>query len=166
MIRRPPRSTLFPYTTLFRSLELLAQVCLPTFFLLFPSGRFVPRWTGWSVLVYVLYEVWYVFLSTAYLGQLAGVGSLVFAVLILGLVGLQIYRYRRVSTFRERQQTKWVVFGLAVALGGFAVFLIIGNLFLPLSVKNSPIAGVLIPTTVTYCLLLFIPISIAIAILR
>src|SRR5258705_9091862 len=25
MIRRPPRSTLFPYTTLFRSLELLAK---------------------------------------------------------------------------------------------------------------------------------------------
>src|SRR5256885_10971129 len=26
MIRRPPRSTLFPYTTLFRSIELLTQV--------------------------------------------------------------------------------------------------------------------------------------------
>ncbi len=147
-------------------LELLAQVCVPTFFLLFPSGRFVPRWTGWSVLVYVLYEVWYVFLSTAYLGQLAGVGSLVFAVLILGLVGLQIYRYRRVSTFRERQQTKWVVFGLAVALGGFAVSLIIVNLFHPFESPNLSDAGVLLPTTVTYGLLLFIPISIAFAILR
>ncbi len=147
-------------------LELLAQVCVPHFFLLFPSGRFVPRWTGWSVLVYVFYEVWYVFLSTAYLGQLAGVGSLVFAVLILGLVGLQIYRYRRVSTFRERQQTKWVVFGLAVALGGFAVSLIIVNLFHPFESPNLSDAGVLLPTTVTYGLLLFIPISIAFAILR
>src|SRR5206468_5302029 len=26
MIRRPPRSTLFPYTTLFRSLQLLAEI--------------------------------------------------------------------------------------------------------------------------------------------
>ena len=147
-------------------LELLAQVSVPTFFLLFPSGRFVPRWTQWSVLVYVLYEVWYVFLSTAYLGQLTGVSSLVFAVLILGLVGLQIYRYRRVSTFRERQQTKWVVFGLAVALGGFALFLIIVNLFHPLKSPNLSEAGVLLPTTVTYGLLLFIPISIAFAILR
>jgi len=147
-------------------LELLAQVSVPTFFLLFPSGRFVPRWTQWSVLVYVLYEVWYVFLSTAYLGQLTGVSSLVFAVLILGLVGLQIYRYRRVSTFRERQQTKWVVFGLAVALGGFALFLILVNLFHPLKSPNLSEAGVLLPTTVTYGLLLFIPISIAFAILR
>src|SRR4051812_49730231 len=29
MIRRPPRSTLFPYTTLFRSLELLPRVDQP-----------------------------------------------------------------------------------------------------------------------------------------
>ena len=146
-------------------LELLAHVSVPTFFLLFPSGRFVPRWTQWSVLVYVLYEVWYVFLSNAYLGQLSGVIALVFAVLILGLVGLQIYRYRRVSTFRERQQTKWVVFGLVLALGGFALFLIIVNFFHPRELLNSSAAGVL-PTTVTYSLLLFIPISIAFAILR
>src|SRR2546421_871998 len=147
-------------------LELLAQVSVPTFFLLFPSGRFAPRWTRWSVLVYVLYEVWYVFLSNAYLGQLSGVIALVFAVLILGLVGLQIYRYRRVSTLRERQQTKWVVFGLTLALGGFALFLIIANLFHPFESPNLSEAGVLLPTTVTYGLLLFIPISIAFAILR
>ena len=147
-------------------LELLAQVSVPTFFLLFPSGRFVPRWTQWSVLVFVLYEVWYVFLTNAYLGQLDGVSALVFAALILGLVGLQVYRYRRVSTFRERQQTKWVVFGLAVALGGFALFLISVNLFHPRELLNSSGAGPLLPTTVTYGLLLFIPISIAFAILR
>src|SRR5258707_4480612 len=35
MIRRPPRSTLFPYTTLFRSLELLRSVTLATDTLLF-----------------------------------------------------------------------------------------------------------------------------------
>src|SRR6266446_3495366 len=29
-------------------LELVAQVSVPTFFLLFPSGRFVPRWTRWA----------------------------------------------------------------------------------------------------------------------
>jgi len=146
-------------------LELLAQVCVPTFFLLFPSGRFVPRWTRWVVLVIVLYEVWYVFLNAS-IGQLTGVSALVFAALILCVVGLQVYRYRRVSTFRERQQTKWVVFGLAVALGGFALFLIIGSLFLSPELLNSPVAGALIPTTVTNGLLLFIPISIAIAVLR
>jgi hypothetical protein len=147
-------------------LELLGQVSVPTFFLLFPSGRFVPRWTQWGVLVFVLYFVWYIFRPTAYLGQLSGVIALVFAALILGLVGLQVYRYRRVSTFRERQQTKWVVFGLAVALGGFALFLILGTLFFPSDPLSSPGAGPLIPTTLTDGLLLLIPISITFAILR
>jgi len=134
--------------------------------LLFPSGRFVPRWTQWGVLVFVLYFVWYIFRPTAYLGQLSGVIALVFAALILSLVGLQVYRYRRVSTFRERQQTKWVVFGLAVAMGGFALFLILGNLFFPSDPLSSPGAGPLIPTTLTDGLLLLIPISITFAILR
>src|SRR6266581_7794620 len=147
-------------------LELLGQVCVPTFFLLFPSGRFVPRWTRWGVLVFVLYEGWYVFFSNAYLGKGSPLFSLSFAALILGLVGLQVYRYRRVSTSRERQQTRWVVFGLAVALGGFALFLISVSLFLPPELRNLPLARVLIPTTVVEGLLLFIPISIAIAILR
>src|SRR2546429_2120599 len=31
MIRRPPRSTLFPYTTLFRSLDALARLDYPDF---------------------------------------------------------------------------------------------------------------------------------------
>src|SRR2546430_455102 len=147
-------------------LELLAQVCVPTFFLLFPSGRFVPRWTRWGVLVVGLYEVWYVFQTNEYIGQFTGVSALVFAALILGLVVLQVYRYKRVSTFRERQQTKWVVFGLSVALGGFAAFLVIANLFHPLKLWTSSAVGVLLPTTVTDGLLLFIPISIAIAVLR
>src|SRR2546426_2238259 len=30
MIRRPPRSTLFPYTTLFRSIFQTSEVCLPS----------------------------------------------------------------------------------------------------------------------------------------
>jgi hypothetical protein len=147
-------------------LELLAQVCVPTFFLLFPSGRFVPRWTRWGVLVVGLYEVWYVFQTNEYIGQIKGVSALVFAALILGVVVLQIYRYRRVSTFVERQQTKWVVFGLSAAFGGLALFLIIVNLFHPLELRTSSAAGILLPTTLTDGLLLFIPISIAIAVLR
>src|SRR2546427_10750682 len=37
MIRRPPRSTLFPYTTLFRSLVVIGAVAVA-----------VPPWTAWS----------------------------------------------------------------------------------------------------------------------
>src|SRR5687768_17917907 len=42
MIRRPPRSTLFPYTTLFRSVlaAIQLQLCLETLFKLGVAGKF------------------------------------------------------------------------------------------------------------------------------
>src|SRR2546429_5024569 len=44
MIRRPPRSTLFPYTTLFRSLGLpLAHAGLGSLLALLPQGAPLPR---------------------------------------------------------------------------------------------------------------------------
>src|SRR4029079_9635129 len=41
----------------------------------------------------------------------------------------QIYRYRRVSNAAQRQQTKWVVFGGALAIIGFIVALALGMLY-------------------------------------
>src|SRR3989442_6123793 len=42
MIRRPPRSTLFPYTTLFRSLQNFSQGRLPPPRVVTSSGRRLP----------------------------------------------------------------------------------------------------------------------------
>src|SRR3712207_8149970 len=41
MIRRPPRSTLFPYTTLFRSFEALSEIDF--------QGYVSVEWEGWQV---------------------------------------------------------------------------------------------------------------------
>src|SRR5256885_10014780 len=43
MIRRPPRSTLFPYTTLFRSVGIAGQAMLHFCTCDSPSGRGMPR---------------------------------------------------------------------------------------------------------------------------
>src|SRR5256884_6619692 len=43
MIRRPPRSTLFPYTTLFRSVLLVATLVLMTMQLAKASGGHLPE---------------------------------------------------------------------------------------------------------------------------
>ena len=75
----------------------------------------------------------------------------------------QVYRYVRVSTPRERQQTKWAVFGFVLA-----ILIIAANFpleaLLPSSFTNDPMLQNLNPTfTVSLPL---IPIFIVIAILR
>ena len=95
-----------------------------------------------------------------------------FYVVLLGGFGAgvvaQIYRYKRVSDRLQRQQTKWVVFGVAAALVGQLLFGYLAALF-PASLSPSEfhatpydLASV---TGVTFSYL-FIPLSIGIAILR
>ena len=94
----------------------LGQVSLLVFFLLFPSGRPVPRWMGLILLLVILEQFLSIFPSVTanwpawlgWLGPLIVYGTIIFS---------QIYRYRRVSTSVQRQQTKWIIFGLAVAFG-------------------------------------------------
>src|SRR5215217_5156770 len=88
------------------------------FFYLFPSGRFVPGWTRWMALSWVLFVSSWILTP---FGPPSWPPAL-FNVAILVLWGsfpvAQLYRYARVSDATERQQTKWVVFGVAVAVVG------------------------------------------------
>jgi hypothetical protein len=147
------------------TLGILGQSSFITFFFLFPSGRFVPRWTRWVALCFVLYWMYTTF-STNIFYNASALSNLVFFAFLLCAVGAQIYRYRRVSTFRERQQTKWVVLGFSTGIVGFVLFLVLGNALLPPAVLQSSVMGTLIAGTVVDGFLLLIPISIALAILR
>jgi hypothetical protein len=79
---------------------------------IFPDGRFVPRWTRWLFLVSIP-------ISFSLLA--GGEWQIIFIVVTFSLFILvtyaQVYRYRRVSSYVERRQTKWVVFGLLVSMG-------------------------------------------------
>ncbi len=94
--------------------------------------------------------------------------SPLFGVLLIGFICsalvAQIYRYRRVSSTVQRQQTKWVVFGISIGLGGFLVLGIFWTFFPSLAIQD-PFAD-LITNTVTYLIFLLIPLSIGVAILR
>jgi signal transduction histidine kinase len=83
-------------------------------FCLFPNGRFVPRWTRWVMAAFLIVNVLALAVPSA---PSSGHDLLRFLVLwgsFLIIVSVaQIYRYRQVSSPVERQQTKWVVYGLA-----------------------------------------------------
>ncbi len=81
---------------------------------------------------------------------------------------VQLYRYRRVSNPMERQQTKWVIFGLAVPtmvyVGGTVLYLIFPALAEPRSPYGASYQLAL--NTISTCLLLLIPLSFGFAMLR
>ncbi len=128
---------------------------------MFPTGRFVPRWTRWlwvGVIVFWALNGFFLFLRSS---TLAGV---VFLGFVCSILVAQIYRYQRVSNAVQRQQTKWVVFGISIGLGGFLV-LTTFTAFFPSFVPQGPLADLIIGTALYLFLLLF-PLSIGVAILR
>jgi hypothetical protein len=147
----------FPTTLL----DYLSQVCFGIFFYLFPDGKFVPRWTRWLAAASALYWVPATFLPGSF-SELSF--SVVFFAFLGSLVVAQVYRYRRVSTQEQRQQTKWVVFGFTVALVGFTAILLLASL-VP-TVRDTGPVGLMVFGTLVYGFLLLIPLSIGVAILR
>jgi hypothetical protein len=142
----------------------LGYVSLVFLLYLFPDGRFVPRWTR-PLAVFVVASNIFLDASRGGISTLpAWMLSVIY--LINGGSGViaQIYRYRRVSSTEQRQQTKWVVLGLAatllVILGRIVPFLI----FPSLSTSSSPY--VLLSTYVYPLGLLLLPLTLGIAVLR
>jgi len=142
-------------------LDYLGQVAFVTFFYLFPNGRFVPRWTRWLAIAVALLYVPDIFFPGSSLDILGGP---VFIGFLISLVVAQVYRYRWVSGPVERQQTKWVVSGVAVALVGFATLLTLANLVMSPESMGPLIE--LVAETCVYGLIALIPLSIGVAILR
>ncbi|HEY6406666.1 MAG TPA: hypothetical protein VIY29_04270 [Ktedonobacteraceae bacterium] len=137
-------------------------VCFILFFYLFPSGQFVPRWTRWLMVAWVAYLASSSFFPDTNSSLLS---TVLFLVMVVSLIILQIYRYRRVSTPVQRQQTKWVVFGIALGLGSFFIGFILLFGLLPQFFPVSPLAYSLGQIALDLLLLLF-PLSIGFAILR
>ena len=87
----------------------LNSMLLFAFLALFPSGRFAPRWLRWFLIPALLLALVTSFVQIP-------VDFLYFLVVTTTLILAQIYRYSRVSTPLQCQQTKWVLFALAVVV--------------------------------------------------
>ena len=89
---------------------------------------------------------------------------MVYLVVFGAIISSQIYRYRRVSTPVQRQQTKWIVLGVTVALVVVIGVLVIQAL-VPYSVAPN-LGGTLLFLTIWPIALLLIPLSIGFSIMR
>jgi len=148
-------------------LGFLAVIPLGLFFFLFPNGRFVPRWTGWLAVTLLALDIPRSFFPGSpfdFTTWPDGLNVLTVLSLIGTMLFAQVYRYRHVSNPVQRQQTKWVVFGVTTALVVLMAGVLFYLLFPTLSQSGSRYSfffGTAIPLV-----LLAIPLSIGIAILR
>jgi hypothetical protein len=134
------------------------------FFYLFPSGRFVPRWTRWLALCWVLFSGSWIFTPFGPPTWPLPLFNVVVLVLWGSFLVAQIYRYARVSDETQRQQTKWVVFGIAVAVAG-----VLATIFTVGAATDLPpeqVGPKMLSLLLMDAFMLFIPLSIGIAVLR
>lgn len=147
------------------TLGVVASVCFYLFFLLFPNGRFVPRGIRWVVPVFFLYSLLSMIASiTSLAGFFQSMQPVFFASLLVIAIGAQVYRYRYVANLVERQQSKWVYYGITVGLGWivlFASYVVVINPALQHGAFNK-----IVFNAVIYAGYLLVPLSIVIAILR
>jgi signal transduction histidine kinase len=141
----------------------LGQGLLFLFLYLFPNGRFQPRWTRLAILALVATHV--AFLTPMVAGMVPDIaGFVAWLFFLASVVVAQIYRYARISSRVERQQTKWVVFGVVAMAGGLAIAALAGSIVPALTQPNTP--GDAIIGVVTMVSALCLPASIAVAMLR
>jgi hypothetical protein len=131
------------------------------FVYVFPDGHFVPRWARWLALVSIMVfvpTILFPYSSLSLWGH-----PLLNALVSAGAFGavalVQIYRYRLVSNFAQRQQTKWVVLGIVAAAVGYCMFLV-------LNLLQGGILANLLGYSAALLLLFLLPISIVVAVLR
>jgi len=145
----------------------ISTILLWMVWLLFPSGRSVPRWMRWSLVVpgggLVLFSL--ILPNTRLIPSSpeTDLGWLIVIGTLAALTLAQVYRYRKVSTTLERQQTKWVVLGYGVPIVVSVVLTLLG--FVPAFIVSNSVLG-LATNESGFLLSIVPPLAFGVAILR
>lgn len=132
---------------------------LGIFCAMFPNGRLAPRWSGCIPLLWGVQLL--AFFAPGSLNITRWPGPLFpLAVLLVfaSTFALQIYRYVRLYDAVERQQAKWLVYGLAIALLYLVCVIVLSSL-LP---ADSPMLLALLPVPLVLILCLGLAVGAAI----
>ncbi len=140
-----------------------AQVSLCGFLLFFPNGRLVSRW----MILVLLLNIFYAFVDNLpsktspfdadwpYEAFYVLINLAIFVPILIS----HIYRYQRISTPVQRQQTRWVILGVFGIIGTFLGLLLISTLVPSLDntffwqevwTISLPMAGLLVPLTLGF----------------
>jgi hypothetical protein len=157
----------------------LGEMVQAAFVYLFPNGKFVPKWSLWLLLpmfiwrpaIWIIsylpiYKAAYPTLTAQTYGytQQDPIDIGVFIVCLLIGIGGQVYRYQKLSTPDQRQQAKWVLYGVSMTIAIVGVWVMLFNVF-QLGPTDSFITY-LVLRIVRQLALAIVPVVFAISILR
>lgn len=135
---------------------------------LFPNGRFTPPLTRWLALAAAGYYVYGAIVYDPYARTYFSTPEFLIDGIFIALgVAAQFYRYHRGSTGRERLQTRWVLFGVAIA---FCVYYFL-DIFRGLSPTLNGLSADyyrfnVITQPILYLAMMMVPLTMTISILR
>jgi hypothetical protein len=146
------------------ALEVAGLTAAMWFFLTFPDGRFVPRWTRWALGLYLVSTI------PRRIGLISGSFGIEgpgFVLIFAVMCGSWAFRYRTSGNPNHRRQIRWAIFGFIASFSGFVLALTFGGLSQSgaLPIEVTPF-GLLAAQGIVYVSLASIPVWLAIAILR
>lgn len=148
---------------------LLGNIIELSFLYLIPNGRFSPKWAYIPLTIGVLA----ISILTLHINDVISLSEVVISILslitisiVVMSIGMQFYRYARVSNPIERQQTKWIVFGTAVFFVSIVVWSIIFSGAVAIPAGAIRLLVNVLGSYALACLLIVLPVALTIAMLR
>jgi signal transduction histidine kinase len=152
-----------------RLLPFVSLNLLPLIMFLFPDGRFVPGWTKWSAIAWIIYSVVIFVANPIGRGAITSGPPGPFTIFMFAMGGaVQIYRYRRTTNPHHRQQTRWVLFGFVGHVISVICIITAFALYPELTRTSQPniIFDKYAFSIVGLTPILFIPMSLALSVMR
>lgn len=155
----------------------MAESMQAWFVYLFPNGKALPRWIWWILIPLPIWRIgiWFVDYIPKYKAELHTAETYghtaqqawdigLFLLLLAGGIVAQVYRYRKLSTPAQRQQTKWVLFGTIVTVLFVGTYVVVFNVLG--YGKNPSLVVSLVARVLRQVSLMIVPATMAIAVLR
>lgn len=148
----------------FLGVSAIGWISISLFCLHFPNGSFVPAWSRYALGIVALVHAANLFLGgnaweRLHLPEFLRFGWFLSTTVLL--IYAQVYRFRRVSAPEQRQQTKWVVYGVTVSFIGFVA---ISVLFDPAIYGTA--SNFILLNAALHLFLSAIPVTLTLAVLR
>lgn len=149
------------------AIAVFGNFAIVAFFFVFPNGKFTPRWTSAILIGWILFQLPRYYLPNSPLNISVSnpvLYNILFPVGILCGIGTQVHRYRHVSNEIEKQQTKWVIYGLAIGIVGYLAVRVL-SVFIPDPYGTGIFLDIGFSIVAIFFILL-LPLSITIAVIR